>query len=111
MTGVSEISGPKYVLGPRVVGKLSFRQFQVIWEGGEQFTGYCRHEHCPAAPQRVERELLPCSGSSAGSGLVDRRTQDAPPPSLPALLPPTSSYPPSIPGPGVIGLSKQEKMH
>lgn len=36
MTGVSKISGPKYVLGPRVVGKLSFRQwdFRFNWGAG-----------------------------------------------------------------------------
>lgn len=79
--------------------------------GQKQYTGYCLHKKCAAAPQLVGRDVLPCPGSRAGSGLVDGRMQEDSPPSLPALPHPTSSHPLSIPGPRVTELGKQEKMH
>ena len=55
MTDVSEISGPKYELAPRVVGKLSFHQwdFRFSREGQKWYASYCLHEKCIAAPQLV----------------------------------------------------------
>lgn len=108
MSGVTAISG--HSGGKTELSQMGSRSSRG-GQGQKQYTSYCVHKKCTAAPQLVGGGVLPCPGSSTGSCILNRRVQEGSPPSLLALPHPTSSRPLFISGPGVTELGKQEKMH